>query len=1062
MATPDGQIEQLLDSLEERAKELNCLYRVDEILRRPNASAAEICGGLVEAVPLGWQYPEVCQCRIALDNDVYEPEVFTETPWCMKADIFAIDEKIGEITVFYTERRPKGDEGPFLRDERRLINAIADRISLFVEQQRLCSAHESWERAGKSLSTRGPQPWEVLLEFLSRTDRNLLLRITRKMIHHLCWSGIGEAEELLEQSLQRSGEFDGEVPDANRPLRRRTLRETPNLTKRTFEAAARHFSEHDVISCIQAWINEEKSTFLIESLENPGAGLSEMAAAIERYQAAAIDEGGLPGAVQTGLKVALLRRYFVDQLAFLNVAKNFVGIKDFYDLVQHLIHPSRSQGKLGGKGAGLFLASRIIRKSAQYADLFGNVRIPRTWYVVSDALLEFIHYNNLEEVYNRKYMEIERIRQDYPHIVQVFKNSLFPPEIVKGLAVALDDFGDRPLIVRSSSLLEDRFGSSFSGKYKSLFLANRGTKEERLAALQEAIAEVYASVYSPDPIEYRAERGLLDYREEMGILIQEVIGRRIGRYFMPAFSGVAFSNTEFRWSARIKQEDGLVRMVPGLGTRAVDRLSDDYPVLVAPGQPDLRVNVTADEVVRYSPRKIDVINLESNVFETVDVQTLFRTCGEEYPLARSIVSIVDQDRIRAPEGLEPDWAEDDLVVTFEGLIGKSSFVAQVRTLLVLLREKLGTPVDIEFVHDGTDFYLVQCRPQSYAGDQAPAPIPRDLPRDKIVFSANRYISNGRIGDITHIVYVDPERYSDLGDVQDLNAIGHAVGRVNQLLPKRQFILMGPGRWGSRGDIKLGVSVSYSEINNTAVLLEIARKKGNYVPELSFGTHFFQDLVEAGIRYIPLYPDEPGIIFNEPFLRRARNMLPDLLPEYAHLRDTLRVIDVPQETGGKIIKILMNATLDEAVGMLADPGVCVNGANGTDWSVEESSEDHWRWRLRMAERIAERIDAPHFGIKAMYVFGSTKNGTAGPDSDVDLIIHIDDDSQRRRQLAMWLDGWSSSLAETNYLRTGYRSDGLLDVQYVTDEDIARQTSYAAKIGAATDAARPLPLRDAPRP
>jgi pyruvate,water dikinase len=714
MATPDGQIEQLLDSLEERAKELNCLYRVDEILRRPNASAAEVCGGLMEAVPPGWQYPEVCQCRIALGDDVYQPEVFTETPWCMKADIFAVDEKVGEIAVFYTERRPKGDEGPFLRDERRLINAIADRISLFVEQQRLCTAQESWERSGRGLSNRGPQPWEVLLEFLSRTDRNLLLRITRKMIHHLCWRGIDEAEALLEESLQRTGEFAGEAPDANRPLQRRMLRETPSLTRKTFEVAARHFSEHDVISCIQAWINEEKSTFLIESLENPGAGLTEMGAAIERYQASAIDETALPVAVQTGLKVALLRRYFIDQLEFLNVAKNFVGIRDFYGLVPRLIHPSRSQGKLGGKGASLFLAGRIIRNSTEHADLLGPIRIPRTWYVVSDASLEFIHYNSLEEVYNRKYMELERIRQDYSHIVQIFRNSLFPPEIVKGLAVALDDFGVRPLIVRSSSLLEDRFGSSFSGKYRSFFLVNQGTKEERLAALQQAIAEVYASVYSPDPIEYRAERGLLDYREEMGILIQEVVGRRIGKYFMPAFSGVALSRNESPWSAQIEREDGLVRLVPGLGTRAVGKYAHDGPVLFSPGRPDIRAGGTTDEVVRSSPGKIDVINLERNAFETIDAQALFRSCGEEYPLARSLVSIVEGDRIRPPQGLEPHWKEDDLAVTFEGLIAGSSFVPQVKALLAVLSEKLSTPVEIEFVHDGTDLYLVQCRPQSAA------------------------------------------------------------------------------------------------------------------------------------------------------------------------------------------------------------------------------------------------------------------------------------------------------------------------------------------------------------
>ena len=193
------------------------------------------------------------------------------------------------------------------------------------------------------------------------------------------------------------------------------------------------------------------------------------------------------------------------------------------------------------------------------------MKVPRTWYVTSDALLSFILHNNLEDVYDRRFMEIDRVRQQYPHVVQVFKSSAFPPELVKGLSVALDDLGDRPLIVRSSSLLEDRTGSSFSGKYKSLFLANSGTKQERLSALQDAVAEVYASIFGPDPIEYRAERGLLEVHEEMGVMIQEVVGTRIGKYFLPSYSGVAFSANEFRWSPRIKREDGLVRLGAWIG-----------------------------------------------------------------------------------------------------------------------------------------------------------------------------------------------------------------------------------------------------------------------------------------------------------------------------------------------------------------------------------------------------------------------------------------------------------------------------------------------------------------
>jgi hypothetical protein len=121
-----------------------------------------------------------------------------------------------------------------------------------------------------------------------------------------------------------------------------------------------------------------------------------------------------------------------------------------------------------------------------------------------------------------------------------------------------------------------------------------------------------------------------------------------------------------------------------------------------------------------------------------------------------------------------------------------------------------------------------------------------------------------------------------------------------------------------------------------------------------------------------------------------------------------------------------------------------------------ADDHWRWRLRMARRIAADVDAGAFGIKGMYVFGSTKNATAGPGSDLDLLVHVTEDKDKRERLTLWLDGWSRSLAEMNYLRTGYDSDGLLDVHYVTDEDIANRTSYAVKIGAVTDAARPLPL------
>ena len=130
--------------------------------------------------------------------------------------------------------------------------------------------------------------------------------------------------------------------------------------------------------------------------------------------------------------------------------------------------------------------------------------------------------------------------------------------------------------------------------------------------------------------------------------------------------------------------------------------------------------------------------------------------------------------------------------------------------------------------------------------------------------------------------------------------------------------MGPGRWGSRGDIKLGVKVSYSDISNTAMLVEIARQKGNYLPDLSFGTHFFQDLVEAEIRYLPLYPDEPGRSSRRRSSRESPNILSRSCPSMPISADTVKVIDVPEAAGRTVLRILMNADLDEAVGLPGRP------------------------------------------------------------------------------------------------------------------------------------------------
>jgi pyruvate,water dikinase len=1053
MDDTEKSIDRLIYDLGERAKELNCLYEVQELLNTSEITVDEVCQGIVKAIPPGWQYPDVCQAEIIFAGKSYQSPGFQESRWVQSADIIVQDERVGKISVYYTGERPLADEGSFLKEERKLINTIADQFGFFVLHKQLREVFR--ERVISEEEQKSE--WGVILDLLKRTDPGLLNRISRKMINYLSWSGVKDVQRLIE-FFSPAFQEGVEISVVNRPFQEQASGDILALSNEVFAIANKYLPPEDILDNIQKWIKEDRSSFLIDTLVNPGSSLAEIGSAIERYHFIAKQGIELTDPREKWFRVALIRRILSDQVQFIEVAKRFIDMDDFYDFMNRVIHSIGSHGKLGGKSSGLFLAAQMLKKTPRPEEFLSEIKTPKTWYLTSDCVFHFMNYNDLEDIVEQKYKDFNQIRQEYPYILHVFKNSPLPPDIVKGLSLALDDFGDVPLIVRSSSLLEDRAKVTFAGKYKSLFIANVGTKEERLVELADAIKEVFSSMFAPDPIEYRHGHRLVDYHEEMGILIQEVVGTKVGHYYFPAFAGVVFNHNEFPWSSRIKREDGLIRIVPGLGTRAVDRLSDDYPILVAPRQPKLRVNVTPEEIIHYSPQKIDVINLKTRTFETVEIRTLLKEFGHIYPNIHQLVSILTPDHIQLPSALGIDFEKDNLVVTFEGLFTRTPFLQHVQTIMEILQEEFNHPVDIEFAHDGTHFYLLQCRAQSYRADAIPAKIPRGIPVENIIFTANRHISNGTISDITHIVYVDPKGYSELSNYQDLSAVGRVVGMLNQILPKHQFILMGPGRWGSRGDIKLGVSVTYSDINNTAMLIEIANQQDDNLPEPSFGTHFFQDLVEASIRYLPLYPDNSKAIFNQEFITTQENMLPKMLPDFAHFADVIRVIDLPASTDGHVLHVYMNANIGEAVAMLGEPsGVTDLERKSSETEPSRLTSDiHWRWRLQMVENIAAQLDPERFGVKAMYILGSTKNATAGPQSDIDIVIHFQGTKEQRRELMTWFEGWSLSLSQINYMRTGYKTDGLLDIHIVTDEDIEKRLGYAARIGAISDPARPLAL------
>ncbi len=242
-----------------------------------------------------------------------------------------------------------------------------------------------------------------------------------------------------------------------------------------------------------------------------------------------------------------------------------------------------------------------------------------------------------------------------------------------------------------------------------------------------------------------------------------------------------------------------------------------------------------------------------------------------------------------------------------------------------------------------------------------------------------------------------------------------------------------------------------------MLIEIAKQKKDYVPDLSFGTHFFQDLVEANIKYLPLYPDDDSTLFNDDFFNNTKNMFSSLVPDLAHLQSVIKVIDI-SATGGNVLNIYMNADREMAVAIIEEKDENqISSDQQLKKPVFQIDKDiHWRWRLRMAEKLASKLDAEHYGVVGLYIFGSTKNATAGPGSDIDLLVHFRGSEKQRDELISWLDGWSISLSQINFDRTGFNTDGLLDIHIITDEDISNRTSYAIKIGAVTDAARPLTL------
>jgi len=615
--------------------------------------------------------------------------------------------------------------------------------------------------------------------------------------------------------------------------------------------------------------------------------------------------------------VVLSKGMLSDQLDFVGLARGFLTVSDLREIRRRRI----GRGKIGGKAAGMMLAWKILQRLGAEADpeLCKRISIPDSYFVGADVFYDFHALSNLVPYMNQKYKHQDEIRAEYPKLRQVYIDGEFPQDVQERFRLLLEQVGDAPIVVRSSSLLEDSFGFSFAGKYDSFFLPNQGTPEENLKALMRAISAVYASVISPDALAYRRRMGLLDYDERMAVLIQKVVGTRFRDCFFPALAGVAFSRNPFPWSRRIRREDGLVRLVWGLGTRAVDRVPNDYPRMIALSHPSLRPEIGAQAVGKYSQRFVDVLNLRTNLPETLPVSDLL---SANYPGFHLLASASKGDYVQPIFSLLDDPDPRSLVLTFDNLITRTNFVPLIRFLLRTIEKHYGRPVDIEFAvqqiggdrGSQVEVSLLQCRPLSFRRTGQPVQIPSDVPTERVLFTANRLVPQGIVSDVRYIVWIDPTRYDQIPDPSIKMQVARVVGKLNQALKGEQFILMGPGRWGS-SDLNLGVKVSYADIDHASVLIEVALVQGVHAPEASYGTHFFQDLVEAQIYPLPLYPDDPETVFNWRFFRESPNALDKLIHDHSGCRDCVKVIDVSAVAPSHRLEIVMNGEADKALGYL---------------------------------------------------------------------------------------------------------------------------------------------------
>ena len=567
--------------------------------------------------------------------------------------------------------------------------------------------------------------------------------------------------------------------------------------------------------------------------------------------------------------------------------KQYFDYDDYISIYNRLV----GSGMIGGKACGMLLARKIIEKDRP--DIHSYFEPDDSFYIGSDLFYTYIVSNDLWNIRVKQRTD-EGYYEAGKELEEGLKNGTFPDDIKNEFRRVLDYFGQSPIIVRSSSLLEDGFGNAFAGKYESVFCVNQGSIEERLEAFEEAVKTVYSSMMNISALEYRLLNGLDKNDEQMALLVQRVSGSYCGDYFFPTMAGVGFSYSSYLPSPDMKHDAGMLRLVMGLGTKAVDRTENDYPRIINLDRPKAITLQNVRDRHRYSQHSLDVLDLKNVSIHDIPVEE-----GLDVLPRYSKRFVIEHDREAERRLHERGQRREVVFVNCNGLVNNDEFTSMMKDLLKTLEEAYDYPVDVEYtINVGQDksfvINLLQCRPLQISTTNEIIEIPENK-GETYFHIKNSSMGRSRSENIETLVYVNPHKYYEY-PYNKKSSVARIIGKINAYCREnnKKSMLIVPGRIGTSSP-ELGIPVVFADISQFSAILEESYSEVGYVPELSFGSHMFQDLVEADIYYGALFENDNRLEFNKELIKDYPNKLHDIDDKLSdELYDMIHVIDFDDE------------------------------------------------------------------------------------------------------------------------------------------------------------------------